>query len=186
MKLPLADLINTPRLILQRLRYEDADEIFYTYASKPEATRYVSWPTHSSLSETRAYLRYAVKAWDDGTEYTFSVRLKESNRLIGSFGIVNEDGKLQFGYVFSPTQWGNGFATEVCQHLLPLLQVMDKIYRIGTLVDADNKASVRVLLKSGMLEEASLVKWFRFINQDNQPKDCILFRLPLPVDPPLV
>jgi hypothetical protein len=42
MKLPVPHLITTPRLELQRLKYEDADEIFYTYASKPEVTRFVS------------------------------------------------------------------------------------------------------------------------------------------------
>jgi len=33
-----------------------------------------------------------------------------------------------------------------------------------------------VLRKCGMVEEARLPKWFRFINQGNEPKDCILFR----------
>ena len=47
-RLSLPAIIRTERLLLQRLRYEDAEEIFYAYASKPEATRYVSWPTHRS------------------------------------------------------------------------------------------------------------------------------------------
>ena len=177
--LNLPDHIVTERLSLRRLRYEDAEEIFYTFASKPEVTRFVSWPTHQTLSDTNAFLRYAINAWDSGTDYSFAIRLKESNRLIGSIGVINEDGKLQFGYVFSPTQWNKGYATEVCLRLMSLLRNQKGVYRIQSFVDSENVSSARVLIKSGLVEEARLVRWFRFVNQNNEAKDCILFKLPL-------
>lgn len=175
MALQIPEKIETERLVLQRLRYEDAEEIFYAYASKPEATRFVAWPTHQSVAETRSYLAYAVNAWTKGVDYSFSVRLKESNRLVGSFGIVNDEGKVQFGYILSPTQWNLGFATEMCRAMISLLASSPQVHRLWTLVDAENGASARVLQKAGMSEEARLEKWFRFINQDNKPKDCIIF-----------
>ena len=177
--LNIPEQILTDRLSLHRLRYEDAEEIFYTYASKAEVTRFVSWPTHKTLKDTNAFLRYAVTAWDEGTDYTFAVRLKESNQLVGSIGVINENGKLQFGYVFSPTQWNKGYATEVCLRLMDLLKTQPGVYRIQSFVDAENVSSARVLIKSGLVEEARLVRWFRFVNQNNEAKDCILFKLPL-------
>jgi [ribosomal protein S5]-alanine N-acetyltransferase len=177
MPLAIPDRIETPRLTLQRLRYEDAEEIFYAYASKPEATQYVAWPTHQSIQETRSYLNYVIPQWEKGVDYSFSARLKETNRLVGSFGIVNDQGKVQFGYILSPTQWNRGYATEMCSAVVSMLMQLSDIHRIWTLVDADNTASVKVLMKAGLKEEARLQKWYRFINQDNQPKDCILFRL---------
>ncbi|HYG21113.1 MAG TPA: GNAT family protein [Ohtaekwangia sp.] len=177
--LNLPDTIFTERLVLQRLRYEDAEEIFYTYASKPEATRFMSWATHRVIADTRAFLRYAVDAWHMGMDYSFAIRLKETNRLIGSFGVINENGRLQFGYILSPTQWGNGYATEVCRKMMSVLKTQDGVYRIGTYVDVDNAASVRVLTKSGLVEEARLARWMRFPNQNDTPKDCILFTLPV-------
>ncbi len=177
--LNLPDQIVTDRLYLHRLRYEDAEEIFYTYASKSEVTRFVSWPTHQTLQDTKEFLRYAINGWDSGTDYSFAVRLKESNRLIGSIGVINDNGKLQFGYVFSTTQWNKGYATEVCQRLMSLLRNQKGVYRIQTFVDAENVSSARVLVKSGLVEEARLSRWFRFVNQNNEAKDCILFRLPL-------
>jgi ribosomal-protein-alanine N-acetyltransferase len=98
--------------------------------------------------------------------------------MIGSFGVIHEDGKIQFGYAFSPSYWGNGYATEACQKMMTLLRSLPSLYRIGTFVDTENTASIRVLLKSGLVEEARLEKWFRFVNQQGAPKDCILFRLP--------
>lgn len=177
-RLNLPEQFFTNRLTVQRLRYEDAEEIFYAYASKPEATRFVSWPTHKSLDDTNAYLRHALAAWRSGKEYAYSIRLIESARLIGSIGLINEDGKIQFGYIFSPTQWGNGYATEVCKSMMSLLIHQHGVYRIQTFVDVENVASEKVLLKSGLIEEARLVKWFKFVNQDDLAKDCIHFRLP--------
>ncbi|MBA4054306.1 MAG: hypothetical protein C0490_06310 [Marivirga sp.] len=169
----------TERLSIQRLRYEDAEEIFYAYASKPEATRFVSWPTHRTLDDTRSFLRYAIDAWNTGADYSFSIRLKDSSRLIGSFGVLNGDGKLQFGYIFSPTQWGKGYATEVCRTMMDLLRNQAGVFRVQSFVDVDNTASAKVLIKSGLVEEARLTKWFKFVNQNNEAKDCIHFHLPL-------
>ena len=90
---------------------------------------------------------------------------------------MNDHGKIQLGYVISPGHWRKGYTTEACSRLLSFLQTIDGVYRIGTFVDAENLASIRVLAKCGLLEEARLPRWFRFVNQDNRPKDCILFRL---------
>ncbi len=177
--LNLPEKIETDRLLLQRLRYEDAEEIFFTYASKPEATKYLAWPTHRSVDDTRGFLRYAHDAWSLGLDYSFSMRLKSNHKLIGSFGVIHENGKVQFGYVITPTEWGNGYATEACQAMMSLLKTFPSLFRIGTFVDTDNIPSINVLKKSGLVEEARLSKWCRFVNQNDQPKDCLLFRLPL-------
>jgi len=173
--LSMPPIIETERLVLQRLKYEDAEEIFYAYASKPEATHYLSWPTHQTIDETRTFLKYAVDSWNYGTDYSYSIRLK-NGVLIGSIGIINDFGKVQLGYVVSPSHWKNGYTTEACSRSLGILKNFRELYRIGTFVDSENIASIRVLQKCGMVEEARLPKWFRFINQNNQPKDCILFR----------
>lgn len=167
--------IETERLLLQRLKYEDAEEIFYTYASKPEATKYLAWITHRSVDDTRAYLRYAVESWNYGIDYSYSIRLKNL-LLIGSIGVLHDHGRVQLGYVISPTHWNKGYTTEACRHVLQILKSFGDLYRIGTFVDMENIASIKVLQKCGMVEEARLEKWFRFVNQNNQPKDCILFR----------
>jgi [ribosomal protein S5]-alanine N-acetyltransferase len=174
----LPEKIITDRLVLERLRYEDAEEIFYAYASKHEATQFVGWTTHKRIEDTKDYLRFSINAWNNNLEYSYSIRLKGSRRLLGSFGIINDDGKLQFGYIFSPTQWNKGFATETCHAVLPMLR-QNEVHRIYTVVDCENAASIRVLEKCGLLKEATLEKWHRFPNQRNAAKDCILFKYPL-------
>lgn len=177
--LNLPERTETSRLILQKLRYEDAEEIFYAYASKPEVTKFLSWKTHESVDETRSFLKYAHQSWKAGLDYSYSIRLKINGQLIGGFGFINEGGKIQFGYAFSPTHWNNGYATEVCTHAMMLIRKCDNIFRVGTFVDSENIASIRVLEKSGLVKEAELANWFRFINQGNEPKNCVLYFLPL-------
>jgi [ribosomal protein S5]-alanine N-acetyltransferase len=179
MSIKMPEQFETDRLVVQRLRYEDASEIFYAYASKPEATKYLGWPTHESIRDTDQFLKYAVSGWRNGKSFSYSIRTKDSNRLIGSCGVINDAGKVQFGYVLGPLHWGKGYATEVCMRLVSILRKMPEIYRVGTFVDSENSASAKVLLKCGLEQEAHLVKWFRFVNQSNEPKDCILFKLPL-------
>jgi [ribosomal protein S5]-alanine N-acetyltransferase len=173
--LSLPETLRTERLVLQRLRYEDAEEIFYTYASKPEATRFVAWPTHKSVDDTRKFLSFAINSWSTGKDYSYTVRLKDQNRLIGSIGVVNLDYKVQFGYIFSPTQWNNGYATETCRRILEVLRAEARITGITTFVDVENIYSIRVLEKCGMTAEGVFPKWFQFPNQENMAKDCILF-----------
>jgi [ribosomal protein S5]-alanine N-acetyltransferase len=174
MKFSVPERFTTNRLILQRLRYEDAEEIFYAYAGKPEATRFVSWPTHRTIKDTQAYLAHANSAWGT-TDFSFSIRLGENSRLLGSFGFLQDKGKIQFGYILSPSQWGNGFATEACRRMLPVMTSMPDVERLWTFADSENTASIRVLRKLGMREEGVIMNWHRFINQNNKPKDCTFF-----------
>jgi [ribosomal protein S5]-alanine N-acetyltransferase len=179
MNLELPESLLTERLALRRLRYEDAEEIFYTYASKPEATRYVSWLRHRKVEDTRNFIEYAIQGWKERKDFTYGIRLREANRLIGSIGVMNDLGKIQFGYIFSPTQWNKGFATEACRSILDLLRQQPGIIRIGTLVDAENLPSIKVLRKCGLMEEGTIRELMKFPNQDGKSKDCVLFNFPL-------
>jgi ribosomal-protein-alanine N-acetyltransferase len=178
MHLLIPEKIVTERLVLDRFRYEDSEEVFYTDASKPEATKFMAWPTHQTIYDTRDFLNYAVEGWRRGKDYSFAIRLKNTNRMIGSCGMLNDEGKIQVGYILGPLHWGQGYATEATHAILIPLKNQTGIFRIGSFVDVENTASLKVLKKCGLVEEARLEKWFRFPNQHNEPKDCVMFRLP--------
>lgn len=171
--------IQTNRLNLSYLRHENAEEIFFGYASKPEATRYVSWTTHRSIEDTRNFIRLSLLGWSVGREYNFVIRDRRENRFVGSFGMIHEEGIVQFGYIINPSQWGQGYATEVCCRMMSLLNALPGITRIWTIVDPENVRSIRVLKKSGLVEDERLRKKIRFVNQGNTIKECLTFVFPL-------
>jgi [ribosomal protein S5]-alanine N-acetyltransferase len=175
--------IQTARLFLEPLKYEDAAEIFYTYASKAEATTFVSWPRHKRIEDTYAFLQYAHQARELHRDYSFAIRTRSQSRLVGSIGILNFNGEIQFGYIISPTQWNRGYATEVCQTMLQLLRQQPGVKRIFTYVAPENKASIKVLTKSGLVEEILLREHLVFPNRSAIPGDCYRFSLPLTRSP---
>ncbi len=169
----------TERLELRRLAPEDAEEVFYVYASKSEVGRYLTWPTHRGIEDTREFLAFVEHGWRTKTEFTYSIRHRATNRIIGALSARDDDGRFEVGYVLGPRYWNEGYATEACTALVGHLKSLPRCYRIQSFVDAENVASVKVLLKSGFIEEAFLPKWRRFVNQGNVPKDCIQFRIPM-------
>lgn len=51
----------TPRLHLRYITEADTPRIFSCWASDPEVSRFVSWNTHQSISDTEAYVSFIMK-----------------------------------------------------------------------------------------------------------------------------
>jgi ribosomal-protein-alanine N-acetyltransferase len=178
MSLKFPEQIETERLILRRLRPVDAERIFYVYGSKPEATKYVVWPTHQSLEDARTFLRYSELGWKKGIEFSYGIFLRKSERMIGSIAVILKDlNAVQLGYILGPIHWHFGYATEACKSFIKTIQSTKSVTRIDSFVDIENTASANVLLKSGFCEDTLSKMTIRFVNQNNQMKDCRLFYL---------
>ena len=48
--------LETPRLILRRLTLADAEPMYRNWASDPGVTKFLTWPTHSSVEVTKQIL----------------------------------------------------------------------------------------------------------------------------------
>ena len=55
--------ITTARLVVQRPRFDDVEAIFTRYASDADVTKYLSWPVHVSLEQTRAFVAFSDREW---------------------------------------------------------------------------------------------------------------------------
>lgn len=166
------------RLVLRKFIPADASDIFHKYAGDPMATKFVSWPTHKTLEDSKTYLKYAIDAWDMGTDHSYAIVEKPSNSLIGSTGFVNEGGRVYIGYILAVSAWGKGYATEATQMLVEWLGNQPEIYRIWAACDVEHQPSARVLEKSGFVREGVIRYWCRFPNQENKAKDCFFYVVP--------
>ncbi len=170
--------ITTDRLTLRKFRPSDAAAIFANYASNPEVTKFVSWPTHQNIEDTYSFLKYTAQSWDNQTEFSFGIIENETDRLVGGAGFQYDGGKVFIGYVLSADAWGNGYATEAAKAIVSWVKSGCNYFRIWTFCDAEHDDSANVLRKIGFKREALIHNWCIFPNQHNRPKDCLFFVLP--------
>lgn len=173
------EFFSTTRLHIRRIVPTDTVAIFETYASVPEATRYVSWLTHQSVEkDTLPFVEYAIQAWKSGADFTYII-LNKQGKVLGSVGFINERGRLSFGYILSPKFWGQGYINEALAEMLPYFSSLGWVYRLWACCDAENLQSKRVLEKAGLTYEGRVSNWVVFPNQDFQAKDCLFYCYPL-------
>ena len=75
--------LETDRLILRPFVPEDAVPMFRNWASDPEVTRYLTWPTHQSMTVTRSVIESWVKRYDDPAYYHWTIELKSLGEDLG-------------------------------------------------------------------------------------------------------
>ena len=122
--------LETERLRLRPFRLDDAEAMFAGWTGDDEVTKYLTWPTHKSVEDTKALLARWVAEYEriDVVRY--------------------EDGCPVLGYNLSRPYWGRGVMTEACRRLLDYLfsQGYAEV-RIAAMVE--NVGSRRVIEKCG-------------------------------------
>jgi RimJ/RimL family protein N-acetyltransferase len=84
------------RVTLRAPRLGDAEELFASIASDPEVPRYMSWPTHPDVGETR---RVITELFNVGDERTWLIELRHSGEIVGVCGFRPVQAHtMDFGY----------------------------------------------------------------------------------------
>lgn len=167
-------VIQTQRLQLRPPVMEDAELIFQRYAQDREVTRYLTWRPHVSIQETEDYLQRCLSDWKSEAQFSWVILLKETQLLIGMVGVRFNNGAV-IGYVLAKKHWGQRYMSEAVQVLVDWALTQESIYRVWSVCDVENRASVRVLEKVGMNCEGVLRKWFMHPNVSDQPRDCYMY-----------
>lgn len=156
----LTDLpvIETERLILRKMRIEDADDMF-EYAGKDSFTKHLLWDTHKSVETSKAFIRETISRYGKSTFADFGFEYKENGKFIGSGGFMSVDEanlSAELGYVVSDKYWNRGLATEAAGALLNFAFTVLKLNRVQAMVFEGNDASERVQKKLGMQYEGMM------------------------------
>lgn len=162
--------IETARLVLRRPRPDDAAAIF-AYASDPDVTRYMSFPRHLSLDQTRAFLDFSDDEWSRWPAGAYLVERREDGQVLGGTGLGFESPwRASTGYVLARHAWGQGYATEALQAMVGLA-ARTGVVRLYALCHVDHAASRRVLDKGGFACEGLLRRHTVFPNLGGVPCD---------------
>lgn len=150
--------IHTERLILRPARLADAEDL-YEYCRDPRVARYVLWDAHTSLHQTRSYVRFLMRQYRDAAPSTFVIELEASHKVIGTIGFlwVQPDNRsAEVGYSLNRDYWNQGIMTEALGAILDFGFTKLNLNRIEAEHDVMNAASGRVMAKVGMQYEGTL------------------------------
>jgi RimJ/RimL family protein N-acetyltransferase len=148
------EIIHTDRLMLRRPAADDAEAIFERYAADPVVTRYLSWPMHRTLADTRVFLKWSDAEWERWPSGPLLVFARDGSRLLGGTGLSLRSATVAVtGYVFARRAWGQGYATESTQAMVNLARELG-IKRLEAVCHIEHHPSAHVLEKCGFLLEA--------------------------------
>lgn len=178
MKAP--DEIETARLILRRPAMGDAAAIFHAYAADPEVTRFLGWPRHRSIRDTKDFLRFSAREWARWPAGPYLILRRGERRLIGSTGLgFQSPGTAVTGYVLARDEWGHGYATEALAAMVDVARSTG-VTRLVALCHPDHRPSQHVLEKCGFAREPASSRPVDFPNLDagaQQPALCYALSL---------
>lgn len=142
-------VLETPRLRLRRPTQADAPAMFSRYASDPDVTKYLSWPTHRSPEVTRAFVTWDEDQWRRWPASSYLIFRHDDGTLVGGTGLSYEAiDRVATGYVLARDAWGQGYATESLGAMVSLASMLG-LPRLHSVCHVDHIASSRVLEKGG-------------------------------------
>jgi RimJ/RimL family protein N-acetyltransferase len=167
--------ITTERLILRKIRLEDAPILFAAYTQDDEVTRYTTWRPHQKLEQTEEFVRSCLSAWERKTRFPFVIMLREGNEIIGMIDPHVEGSIVGLGYVIAHDHQGKGYATEAARAMIDWALQQPEINRVYATTDVENAASARVMEKAGMQREGLLLKYIIHPDMGDEPRDSYIY-----------
>lgn len=164
--------LETPRLILRPPVEEDAEAIF-AYARDIQVCRYLAWPCHESIADTRRFLETALLGWQQGDRLSWAV--EDDAGLVGMIGAELGRGGAGIGYVFAREVWGRGYASEVLAAVSSALLAQSPLRSLWAFCVPENLASARVLEKCCFSRERLIPDYFECPNLGTEKHDVVLY-----------
>ncbi|MGQ0837635.1 GNAT family N-acetyltransferase [Actinokineospora sp.] len=150
--------ITTHRLILRPFAEDDLDAVFMIQ-SRPDVAKYLYWEPRTLAEVVAGHPeRMALTTLEEeGDGLVLAVELAATGELIGYVNLMwlsAEHGGGEIGFIFHPDHHGKGYAAEATTPLLRLAFEELGLHRVVGRLDADNRASARLLERLGMRHEA--------------------------------
>lgn len=150
--------LETERLYLRRIVKEDVNEIFILRSNK-ETMKYVPRPLAKSNEDALGHITMIEEKIVNNEGINWAITLKNNPKLIGIIGhykIKPEHFRAEVGYMLLPEYCGKGIITEAIVEVVKYGFKIMKLHSIEAIIDPENLASEKVLLKNGFIKEAHL------------------------------
>jgi ribosomal-protein-alanine N-acetyltransferase len=144
------DAIQTPRLVLQRMRAEDLDELVRMHT---DAQVMATLGGVRSPAETVEWLGRHLEHWRQHGFGLWMVRERQTGRFAGRGGLhhvtIDDHDEVEVGYSFLAEFWGCGLATELARESVRVAFAVLHLPELVCFTMPTNRASQRVMQKAG-------------------------------------
>jgi len=175
MSVAFPESIETERLRFRPPMPQDAETIFAAYAQDLEVCRFMVWTPHSSVEITSQFIRRCVGSWHAETAFPYVLALRDNDAVVGMLEVRPTANRANIGYVLAKAYWGRGLMAEAIRAFATLAFSDLSFFRVEATCDVENRASARVLEKSGFVREGRLARYTVHPNIAAEPRDCWMY-----------
>jgi len=147
--------IATERYVLRKVKKEDFNEI-YNILKDSEVIENLNMDLHTSPKDTLKLIEDYLKEYGKGLKFPFAIIEKETSAFVGVFLIkldLYDEDCFEFTIYLNKSHWGRGIYTEVLPHMIKFAFEEIKTGNFRGFVKEKNKASSKVLSRSGFILE---------------------------------
>ena len=177
--------LETERLNLRRVRFDDLYDYYERLGSDGEVTRYLTFDPHQDIGESLASIEKTLARYDEGGCYRWAIAEKEDDGIIGIFELLRFDEAAEscsFAYMLGKQWWGQGYATEAMREAFRFATEEMGVRKIIGDHMAPNAASGAVMRKAGMVQTGIIPGKYE---KHGQIYDAICYELSLESAEPL-
>ncbi len=170
--------LETERLILRKIKIEDAQIAYNNWCNSNIVDKYVLWKKHSSVETTIKQFGKWIEDYSDEKTFRWIVELKDTHDLIGTIDVSTrfiKHGSCEIGYCYSDKYWNKGYATEALKRVIEYLFEECEADLVNAEFMENNPASGKVMEKAGMKFEGKLRS--RVIDKNNRRNDLLCYSI---------
>ncbi|RXJ04440.1 N-acetyltransferase [Anaerobacillus alkaliphilus] len=147
--------LETERILLRKFILNDANDMFQ-YSSVPEVSKFVPWETHKTVENSKDFISYILKQYEESKLAPWAIELKENRKVIGTIDFVAwfpQHYRAEIGFILSKEHWGSGLIPEAANKVIQFGFDSMELNKIKAPCMVENVQSQRVLQKLGMTLE---------------------------------
>jgi RimJ/RimL family protein N-acetyltransferase len=172
-------VLHTRRLRLRAPQPGDEQAAFTGWAQDPQVLRFMGWPPHTELADTRRQLDWEQARWLKRSAFTWLL-VEPQGGPIGMVQLTPQrlDGPphhLRLGYLMARSHQRQGLMAEAASAVLAHAFEEPSVWRVDALCDVDNLASQALLAKLGLQREGRLARHSLHPNLGEQPRDVWVY-----------
>ena len=154
---PFPDL-ESERLLLREVTEADVNEVF-DIRSDAQTMQYIPRPLAKTKEDALDHIHMIRKGVLDDEFINWAITVKGDNKLTGMICLLRmqlHNYRSEIGYILHPAYRGRGMMNEAVQRVVDYAFNDLKFHSLEAVIDPQNAASEKVLLKNHFVKEAHL------------------------------